>query len=128
MKTTSPEVITQVPVSTSVSVDAIKSVDEYLDRLDWRVHANANQGYSLGGMILNISGKIIANYWLHKIYPEDVRKAHIEGDIHIHDLDMFSGYCAGWSLRQLLIEGFNGVPARWNPLPQNPSTPPSVRW
>lgn len=109
MKTTSPDVVTQVPVSTSVSVDAIKSVDEYLDRLDWRVHANANQGYSLGGMILNISGKIIANYWLHKIYPEDVRKAHIEGDIHIHDLDMFSGYCAGWSLRQLLIEGFNGV-------------------
>ncbi|MDA0208299.1 MAG: ribonucleoside triphosphate reductase [bacterium] len=109
MKTTYPDVVIQVPVSTSVSVDAIKSVDEYLDRLDWRVHANANQGYSLGGMILNISGKIIANYWLHKIYPEDVRNAHIEGDIHIHDLDMFSGYCAGWSLRQLLIEGFNGV-------------------
>lgn len=93
----------------SVNVDAIKTVDEYLDRVDWRVHANANQGYSLGGMILNISGKIIANYWLHKVYPEDVRRAHIEGDVHIHDLDMFSGYCAGWSLKQLLLEGFNGV-------------------
>ena len=92
-----------------VYVDAIKTVDEYLDKLDWRVHANANQGYSLGGMILNISGKIIANYWLHKIYPEHVRRAHMDGDVHIHDLDMFSGYCAGWSLRQLLIEGFNGV-------------------
>lgn len=92
-----------------VFVDAIKTVDEYLEKLDWRVQANANQGYSLGGMILNISGKLIANYWLHKIYPEQVRRAHVEGDIHIHDLDMFSGYCAGWSLRQLLIEGFNGV-------------------
>lgn len=98
-----------IPSSPTKMIDAIQTVDEYLDRLDWRVNANANQGYSLGGMILNISGKIIANYWLHKIYPEDVRKAHIEGDIHIHDLDMFSGYCAGWSLRQLLLEGFNGV-------------------
>lgn len=97
------------PTTAPVYVDAIKTVDEYLDKLDWRVHANANQGYSLGGMILNISGKIIANYWLHKIYPESVRRAHIDGDVHIHDLDMFSGYCAGWSLRQLLIEGFNGV-------------------
>lgn len=90
-------------------IDPIKTVDEYLDQLDWRVHANANQGYSLGGMILNISGKIIANYWLHNVYPQSVCRAHIDGDIHIHDLDMFSGYCAGWSLRQLLLEGFNGV-------------------
>ena len=95
-----------------VNVDAIKTVDEYLDRSDWRVNANANQGYSLGGMILNISGKIIANYWLHKVYPERVRRAHMDGDVHIHDLDMFSGYCAGWSLRQLLIEGLNGVPGK----------------
>ena len=109
MKTLTLDVLTPAVASPSVSVDAIKTVDEYLERLDWRVQANANQGYSLGGMILNISGKIIANYWLHKIYPEDVRAAHINGDLHIHDLDMFSGYCAGWSLRQLLIEGFNGV-------------------
>ncbi|HRH31697.1 MAG TPA: ribonucleoside triphosphate reductase [bacterium] len=99
----------KIEPSGPVFVDAIKTVDEYLGKHDWRVQANANQGYSLGGMILNISGKIIANYWLHKIYPERVRAAHIEGDVHIHDLDMFSGYCAGWSLRQLLLEGFNGV-------------------
>ena len=94
------------------NIDAIAALEEYLDRSDWRVHANANQGYSLGGMILNMSGKLTAQYWLHRIYPEDVRKAHIEGDFHIHDLDLFAGYCAGWSLRQLLEEGFNGVPGR----------------
>ncbi len=94
------------------NIDAIAALEEYLDRSDWRVHANANQGYSLGGMILNMSGKLTAQYWLHRIYPEDVRKAHIDGDFHIHDLDLFAGYCAGWSLRQLLEEGFNGVPGR----------------
>ncbi len=94
------------------NIDAIAALEEYLDRSDWRVHANANQGYSLGGMILNMSGKLTAQYWLHRIYPENVRKAHIEGDFHIHDLDLFAGYCAGWSLRQLLEEGFNGVPGR----------------
>ncbi len=99
-------------MKTSVAVDVEKTIGEYLDRSDWRVNANANQGFSLGGMILNTSGKLIANYWLHEVYPEDVRNAHMEGDIHIHDLDMFSGYCAGWSLRQLLEEGFNGVPGK----------------
>jgi ribonucleoside-triphosphate reductase len=93
-------------------VDVVNSINEYLDRLDWRVHANANQGYSLGGMILNISGKMVANYWLNKIYPESVAMAHRNGDFHIHDLDMLSGYCAGWSLRMLLNEGFNGVAGR----------------
>lgn len=91
-------------------VDALGTIDEYLSRADWRVHANANQGYSLGGMILNSSGKMIANYWLEKCYPEEASQAHREGDMHIHDLDMFSGYCAGWSLKRLLQEGFNGVP------------------
>jgi ribonucleoside-triphosphate reductase len=93
-------------------IDVVNSINEYLDRLDWRVHANANQGYSLGGMILNISGKMVANYWLNKIYPESVAMAHRNGDFHIHDLDMLSGYCAGWSLRMLLNEGFNGVAGR----------------
>lgn len=88
------------------------TVEEYLQRADWRVHANANQGYSLGGMILNVSGKLIANYWLDEVYPRDVGQAHREGDLHIHDLDMLCGYCAGWSLRTLLAEGFNGVPGR----------------
>jgi anaerobic ribonucleoside-triphosphate reductase len=91
-------------------VNAVTSVREYVDRSDWRVHANANQGYSLGGMILSVAGKVTANYWLSEIYPEEIGQAHREGDLHIHDLDMFSGYCAGWSLRMLLTEGFNGVP------------------
>jgi ribonucleoside-triphosphate reductase len=93
----------------SVTVDVGKTIDEYLQKLDWRVQANSNQGYSLGGLILNSAGKITANYWLSHIYPSAVGDAHRNADIHIHDLDMFSGYCAGWSLRALLEEGFNGV-------------------
>jgi ribonucleoside-triphosphate reductase (formate) len=93
-------------------VDAVASVNEYLDRADWRVNANANQGYSLGGLILNVSGKVVANYWLSHVYPPEVGEAHREADIHIHDLDMLSGYCAGWSLRTLLNEGLNGVPGK----------------
>ncbi|MEK7142434.1 MAG: anaerobic ribonucleoside-triphosphate reductase, partial [Patescibacteria group bacterium] len=94
----------------TVSVD--KTISEYLNQQDWRVNANSNQGYSLGGLILNTSGKVTANYWLSHIYPADVAIAHRNGDYHIHDLDMFSGYCAGWSLRVLLEEGLNGVPAK----------------
>ncbi|MDD2745472.1 MAG: anaerobic ribonucleoside-triphosphate reductase, partial [Candidatus Gracilibacteria bacterium] len=96
----------------NVVVEVAKTMEEYLDRSDWRVNANANSGYSLGGLILNTSGKITANYWLSHIYPEAVGSAHRNADYHIHDLDMFSGYCAGWSLRQLLEEGFNGMPNR----------------
>ncbi|MGL6159036.1 ribonucleoside triphosphate reductase [Microbulbifer sp.] len=99
-------------------VAVASTVDEYLQRADWRVHANANQGYSLGGLILNISGKLIANYWLDEVYPAEIGAAHREGDLHLHDLDMLGGYCAGWSLRSLLHEGFNGVPDRAE------STPP----
>lgn len=91
-------------------VDAISSINEYLDRSDWRVNANANQGYSLGGLILNVSGKVVANYWLNHVYTPEIGEAHRNGDYHIHDLDMLAGYCAGWSLRVLLEEGFNGVP------------------
>ena len=93
-------------------VNVESSINEYLQQLDWRVNANANQGYSLGGLILNVSGKVIANYWLNYIYPAEVGRAHREGDVHIHDLDMLSGYCAGWSLRTLLTEGLNGVPGK----------------
>ncbi len=93
-------------------VDAVSSIDEYLDRTDWRVNANANQGYSLGGLILNISGKVVANYWLTSVYPPEIGNTHREGDIHIHDLDMLAGYCAGWSLRTLMTEGLNGVPGK----------------
>jgi ribonucleoside-triphosphate reductase (formate) len=93
-------------------VDVAGSINEYLDRSDWRVTANANQGYSLGGLILNSSGKMIANYWLSHVYPPEIGEAHRDGDIHIHDLDMLAGYCAGWSLRTLLHEGLNGVPGK----------------
>ncbi len=93
-------------------VDVFSSVNEYLDKLDWRINANANQGYSLGGLILNVSGKVIANYWLNHVYNDDIGEAHRNGDMHIHDLDMLSGYCAGWSLRRLLEDGFNGVPGK----------------
>ena len=88
------------------------SVNEYLQQLDWRVNANANQGYSLGGLILNVSGKVIANYWLTHVYPPEVGEAHRVADFHIHDLDMLAGYCAGWSLRTFLNEGLNGVPGK----------------
>ena len=92
------------------SVDAVATITEYLDRSDWRVNANANQGYSLGGMMLNTSGKVVANYWLSQVYPAVAGQAHRNADLHIHDLDMFAGYCAGWSLKDLLQQGFNGVP------------------
>jgi ribonucleoside-triphosphate reductase len=88
-----------------------RSVDSTEQR-DWRVNANANQGYSLGGLILNVSGKVVANYWLSHVYAPEIGRAHREGDLHIHDLDMLAGYCAGWSLRQLLHEGLNGVPGK----------------
>ena len=93
-------------------VAVASSVEDYLDRSDWRVNANANQGYSLGGLILNVSGKVAANYWLSHIYAPEVGAAHREGDLHVHDLDMLAGYCAGWSLRTLLTEGLNGIPGR----------------
>lgn len=104
------DVVTPSNGTPLISVES--SIEEYLDRRDWRVNANANQGYSLGGLILNTAGKVIANYWLSHVYAPEAGEAHRAGDIHIHDLDMFSGYCAGWSLRTLLAEGFNGVPGK----------------
>lgn len=102
----------------NVMIEVKNSMEEYLEQNDRRVNANANSGYSLGGLILNTAGKVTANYWLSHIYPHEVGNAHRNADIHIHDLDMFTGYCAGWSLRQLLEEGFNGVSNRVE------STPP----
>lgn len=93
-------------------LDISATISEYLQRSDWRVNANANQGYSLGGLILNTAGKVIANYWLNDVYTPSIGQAHRNADLHIHDLDMLSGYCAGWSLRTLLHEGLNGVPGR----------------
>ena len=93
-------------------VEVSEAVNEYLNKIDWRINENANQGYSLGGLILNVSGKVIANYWLSHIYPQEIGQAHRDGEFYIHDLSMLSGYCAGWSLRMLLTEGFNGVPGK----------------
>lgn len=91
-------------------LDIDATMDGYLNQSDWRVNENANVNYSLGGLILHNSGTITANYWLKNIYSEAVAEAHRNADFHIHDLSMFSGYCAGWSLRQLIQEGLGGVP------------------
>lgn len=91
-------------------IDINNTMDGYLSQSDWRVNENANVNFSLGGLILHNSGAITANYWLKNIYPEDVATAHKEADFHLHDLSMFSGYCAGWSIRQLIQEGLGGVP------------------
>ena len=91
----------------NVVVEVWNSIEEYLEKLDWRVNANANSWYSLWWMILNLSWKITANYWLSHIYPSEIWNLHRSADMHIHDLDMFSWYCAGWSLRALLEEWFN---------------------
>ncbi len=91
------------------SVDAIDVIDGYVTEADWRVKENANIGYSIGGLILRTSERVTAEYWLH-LYPQEIADAHKRAAIHIHDLGWLSGYCAGWSLRELLYEGFNGVP------------------
>ena len=91
-------------------VDINKTMDGYLGQSDWRVNENANVNFSLGGLILHNSGTITANYWLNNIYSKEVAEAHKTCAFHIHDLSMFSGYCAGWSLRQLIQEGLGGVP------------------
>lgn len=108
-KATSPTATSSSPHTTTHPIDPIATIDEYLDRSDWRINANANQDFSLGGLMLNTSGKVVANYWLDQVFPAEAGAAHREGAIHIHDLDMLAGYCAGWSLRALLEEGFGGV-------------------
>lgn len=93
-------------------VNSTQSVQEYIQKSDWRINANANTGYSNAGLVNNLAGKVIANYWLDTVYSRQEGASHRNGDIHIHDLDCLSGYCAGWSLRALLNEGFNGVRGR----------------
>ena len=90
-------------------LDYKKTVEKYTENTDWRVKENSTVTYSLGGLILGNSGAIIANYWLSEIYDEEIANAHRNCDIHIHDLSMLSGYCAGWSLKQLIKEGLGGV-------------------
>ncbi len=93
-------------------VDCSHAVSEYISGSDWRIKANANTGYSNAGLVNNLAGKLIANYWLDEIYSPEEGGAHRNADLHIHDLDCLTGYCAGWSLRALLNEGFNGVNGR----------------
>lgn len=90
-------------------VDAVSVIGDYVSEADWRVKENANIGYSIGGLILRSSERMTAEYWL-SIYPKEVAEAHKAAAFHIHDLGWLTGYCAGWSLRELLYEGFNGVP------------------
>lgn len=103
--------------ATGTLLDYKSVVDDYLKVLDWRVKENSTVTYSLGGLILSNSGAITANYWLSEIYDKEIADAHRNAEIHIHDLSMLSGYCAGWSLRQLIQEGLGGVPGKINSKP-----------
>ena len=96
-------------MSNPVQDSNITLVDNYLKQLDWQVNENSNMSYSIQGLNNYIASEISKNYWLNKIYPADIRNAHINGDIHIHDLNIISVYCVGWDLKDLLTEGFTGV-------------------
>lgn len=96
----------------STILDYKELVDKYVKNTDWRVKENSTVTFSVGGLILHNSGAITANYWLSEIYDDEISQAHINADMHIHDLSMLTGYCAGWSLRQLIKEGLGGVPGK----------------
>lgn len=96
----------------STVLDYKEIVDSYLKVADWRVKENSTVTYSVGGLILSNSGAITANYWLSEVYDKEIADAHRNADIHIHDLSMLTGYCAGWSLKQLIQEGLGGVPGK----------------
>lgn len=96
----------------STILDYKELVDSYVKVTDWRVKENSTVTYSVGGLILSNSGAITANYWLSEIYDAEIADAHRNADIHIHDLSMLTGYCAGWSLKQLIQEGLGGVPGK----------------
>ena len=93
----------------NTALDYKATVNQYLKALDWRVKENSTVTYSVGGLILSNSGAITANYWLSEVYDDEIANAHRNGDIHIHDLSMLTGYCAGWSLKQLITDGLGGV-------------------
>ena len=96
----------------STMLDYKSLVDSYVKATDWRVKENSTVTYSVGGLILSNSGAITANYWLSEIYDDEIANAHRNADIHIHDLSMLTGYCAGWSLKQLIQEGLGGIPGK----------------
>ena len=93
----------------STILDFKETVDSYVKVTDWRVKENSTVTYSVGGLILSNSGAITANYWLSEIYDPEIAEAHRNADIHLHDLSMLTGYCAGWSLKQLIKEGLGGI-------------------
>ncbi|MDD4711572.1 MAG: anaerobic ribonucleoside-triphosphate reductase, partial [Eubacteriales bacterium] len=96
----------------STYLDYRDTVNSYVNVTDWRVKENSTVTYSVGGLILSNSGAITANYWLSEIYDEEIANAHRNADIHLHDLSMLTGYCAGWSLKQLIKEGLGGIPGK----------------
>ncbi len=101
----------------STILDYKETVNNYVNITDWRVKENSTVTYSVGGLILSNSGAITANYWLSEVYDEEIANAHRNADIHIHDLSMLTGYCAGWSLKQLIQEGLGGVTGKINSKP-----------
>ena len=103
----------------STYLDYKDTVDKYLGALDWRVKENSTVTYSVGGLILSNSGAITANYWLSEVYDQEIADAHRNCDIHLHDLSMLTGYCAGWSLKQLIQQGL-GIPGKINSSPASP--------
>lgn len=108
-KTTKPHLVKTQSDKDIASIANIKMVDEYLNLLDWEVNENSNMTYSIQGLNNYIAANISKNYWLNKIYTPEIRNAHTNGDIHIHDLNIISVYCVGWDLKDLLMEGFKGV-------------------
>lgn len=112
----------------STILDYKDVVNSYVKVEDWRVKENSTVTYSVGGLILSNSGAVTANYWLSEIYDDEIAEAHRNADIHIHDLSMLTGYCAGWSLKQLIKEGLGASPARLLPRPPGICPCCAIRW
>ena len=93
-------------------LDAEKTIEEYVGRENWTVNENSNMNYSLQGLNNHAVSAVTSRYWLEKVYPEEIRRAHLDGDFHIHDLNLLAPYCCGWSLQDLLLRGFGGVPQK----------------
>ena len=112
----------------STVLDYKEIVDNYVKVADWRVKENSTVTYSVGGLILSNSGAITANYWLSEIYDDEIANAHRNADIHLHDLSMLTGYCAGWSLKQLIQEGLGGVTGKITSAPLSTLLLFATRW
>ena len=93
-------------------IDSDDLIDGYLKQVDWRVKENSNMAYSLQGLNNHVASAVSSHYWLNKIYPKEVREAHLEADLHLHDLQILAAYCCGWDLKELLMRGFGGAPGK----------------